>query len=268
LAEIKIINLIIFIVASAILNSMIKNIKKKLSNYNIDSCLAGLFGRQLGSLGSAFITTSCLFLSFLISLFLVGGPYLSFIIILGCFIFYNWYYTRPLINSKFFLGFNIFITTIFIFIESNFLIIVLFAIKLLLFLLVINTFISLYNKKFVSFIKESFILLGFYLLLLGTYVSIIKIYFLNAISIFASAPDSLILFDSTPSKIFLSFKNLHFFNTYQNPLFVIDFSNDSQLSNLAIQFSRFDTTKGLFFYLTQMVILTTGSHLNLVFIII
>lgn len=33
------------------------------------SCLAGLFGRHLGSSGSAFITTSCLFLSFLISLF-------------------------------------------------------------------------------------------------------------------------------------------------------------------------------------------------------
>ena len=204
----------------------------------------------------------------LLSLFFVGSPYLSLIIILCCFIFYNWYYTRPVINSKFFLGFNIFITTIFIFIESNVLIIVLFAIKLLLFLLVINTFINLYNKKFVSFIKDSFILLGFYLLLLGIYVSIIKIYFLNAISIIASAPDSLILFDSTPSKIFLSFKNLYFFNSYQNPLFVIDFSNDSQLNNLAIQFSIFDTTKELFFYLTQMVILTTGSHLNLVFIII
>ena len=36
----------------------------------IGSCLAGLFGRQLGSFGSAFITTSCLFLSFLISIFI------------------------------------------------------------------------------------------------------------------------------------------------------------------------------------------------------
>lgn len=35
----------------------------------IGSCLAGLFGRHLGSSGSAFVTTSCLFLSFLISLF-------------------------------------------------------------------------------------------------------------------------------------------------------------------------------------------------------
>lgn len=35
----------------------------------IGSCLAGLFGRYLGSLGSAFITTSCLVLSFLLSLF-------------------------------------------------------------------------------------------------------------------------------------------------------------------------------------------------------
>src|SRR6476620_5129963 len=35
----------------------------------IGSCLAGLFGRFLGSWGSAIITTSCLFISFLISLF-------------------------------------------------------------------------------------------------------------------------------------------------------------------------------------------------------
>ncbi len=35
----------------------------------IGSCLAGLFGRYLGSWGSAIITTSCLFLSFILSLF-------------------------------------------------------------------------------------------------------------------------------------------------------------------------------------------------------
>jgi NADH-ubiquinone oxidoreductase chain 5 len=35
----------------------------------IGSCLAGFFGRYLGSWGSSFITTSCLFLSFVISLF-------------------------------------------------------------------------------------------------------------------------------------------------------------------------------------------------------
>jgi NADH-ubiquinone oxidoreductase chain 5 len=35
----------------------------------IGSCLAGLFGRYIGSFGSAFITTSCLLLSFFLSLF-------------------------------------------------------------------------------------------------------------------------------------------------------------------------------------------------------
>jgi NADH-ubiquinone oxidoreductase chain 5 len=35
----------------------------------IGSCLAGLFGRYLGSFGAAFITTSCLILSFFLSLF-------------------------------------------------------------------------------------------------------------------------------------------------------------------------------------------------------
>lgn len=46
----------------------------------IGSCLAGLFGRHLGSWGSAFITTSCLFLSLFLSFFafyevaLIGCP--------------------------------------------------------------------------------------------------------------------------------------------------------------------------------------------------
>ena len=46
----------------------------------IGSCLAGLFGRYLGPIGSGFITTSCLFLSLLISFFvfyevaLIGCP--------------------------------------------------------------------------------------------------------------------------------------------------------------------------------------------------
>jgi NADH:ubiquinone oxidoreductase subunit 5 (subunit L)/multisubunit Na+/H+ antiporter MnhA subunit len=40
---------------------------------NVGSCLAGLFGRYLGSWGSAILTTSCLFLSFLISLFTLYG---------------------------------------------------------------------------------------------------------------------------------------------------------------------------------------------------
>jgi hypothetical protein len=71
------------------------------------------------------------------------------------------------------------------------------------------------------------------LLLLGIYLSVIKIYFLDAISILALAPDSSILFDSTLSKIFLSLKNLHFFTNYQNPLFILDFSNDSQLSDFS-----------------------------------
>lgn len=48
----------------------------------IGSCLAGLFGRYLGSWGAAIITTSCLFLSFLISLFVFYEVALS-----GCFVY-------------------------------------------------------------------------------------------------------------------------------------------------------------------------------------
>jgi len=48
----------------------------------MSSCLAGLFGRNLGSWGSAFITTGCLFLSFLISLFAFYE-----VALVGCFVY-------------------------------------------------------------------------------------------------------------------------------------------------------------------------------------
>jgi NADH-ubiquinone oxidoreductase chain 5 len=48
----------------------------------IGSCLAGLFGRYLGSWGSAIITTSCLFVSFLISLFVFYE-----VALVGCFVY-------------------------------------------------------------------------------------------------------------------------------------------------------------------------------------
>lgn len=48
----------------------------------IGSCLAGLFGRHLGSWGSSILTTSCLFLSFLLSC-------LAFyeVALVGCFVY-------------------------------------------------------------------------------------------------------------------------------------------------------------------------------------
>jgi NADH-ubiquinone oxidoreductase chain 5 len=48
----------------------------------IGSCLTGLFGRHLGSTGSVFITTGCLFLSFLISLFAFYE-----VSLVGCFVY-------------------------------------------------------------------------------------------------------------------------------------------------------------------------------------
>jgi NADH:ubiquinone oxidoreductase subunit 5 (subunit L)/multisubunit Na+/H+ antiporter MnhA subunit len=48
----------------------------------IGSCLAGLFGRHLGSQGSALVATSCLFLSFLISLFAFYE-----VAFMGCFVY-------------------------------------------------------------------------------------------------------------------------------------------------------------------------------------
>jgi NADH-ubiquinone oxidoreductase chain 5 len=48
----------------------------------IGSCFAGLFGRYLGSHGSAIITTGCLFLSFIISLFAFYE-----VALIGCFVY-------------------------------------------------------------------------------------------------------------------------------------------------------------------------------------
>ena len=48
----------------------------------IGSCFAGLFGRHLGSWGSAIITTSCLFFSFLISIFAFYE-----VALVGCFVY-------------------------------------------------------------------------------------------------------------------------------------------------------------------------------------
>jgi proton-translocating NADH-quinone oxidoreductase chain L len=48
----------------------------------IGSCLAGLFGKQIGSLGAAYVTTSCIFISFLISLFAFYE-----VSLMGCFVY-------------------------------------------------------------------------------------------------------------------------------------------------------------------------------------
>jgi NADH-ubiquinone oxidoreductase chain 5 len=48
----------------------------------IGSCIAGLFGRYLGSWGAAILTTSCLFFSFLISLFAFYE-----VALIGCFVY-------------------------------------------------------------------------------------------------------------------------------------------------------------------------------------
>jgi NADH:ubiquinone oxidoreductase subunit 5 (subunit L)/multisubunit Na+/H+ antiporter MnhA subunit len=43
------------------------------------SCLTGFFGKQLGSKGCAILTTSCLFISFFLSIFLFYE-----VILIGC----------------------------------------------------------------------------------------------------------------------------------------------------------------------------------------
>ena len=252
-----------------------KNIKKKLLNYNIGSCLAGLFGRYLGSIfknwflsfyDSTLWVTFGLIVSVFISLFLTGDPYLSLIMTSSCFIFYSWYFMRAVIDSKFFLAINIFVVGVFVLIEFDFILTVLFAVKLILFLLIINTIISVYNIQMSYFIKVSLILLGFYLLCLCVFLSVIKIYFFNNISFFII--DSPILFETMPTKVFLSFKNWNFLDITKNPSFLLDFSEDSLLNDLAIlPLCPLCKTKWLFYYLSQMILLS-ANNINLILIFV
>jgi len=149
--------------------------------------------------------------------------------------------------------------------ERNVLIIFLFAIKLLLVLSFINVFISICSRKKKFFLKELFILLGFYLLLLSIYISFIKIHFLGAIDVLALTTEPSLSLIKAPSKILLSIEGANFHNIYQTPSLVIDFSNDG---DLAFQLKKFNMTSELFFYVTQMILLSTASHLNLLLIII
>jgi hypothetical protein len=67
-----------------------KNRTEKLLNFNLDACLAGLFGRDLGFKGSSIIAGICFFFA----LFLIGNPYLSLGIMVVCFVFLCWNFFR------------------------------------------------------------------------------------------------------------------------------------------------------------------------------
>ena len=121
-----------------------QNKNKKLFNYNIGSCLCGLFGRYLGFFGASIITTSCLFLSLLISffgaLFLIGNPFLSLSIMFVCFVFLCWNFFRLIQTDLSFL--NIVALTsmasFYYYLTGAFIFVILLATKITTFLLILS----------------------------------------------------------------------------------------------------------------------------------
>ena len=275
MVEIKLINLISFIVATAIFNLM-NNIKKKLLNYNIGSYLAGLFGRYLKPNGSIIITTSCLSLSLLISffgaLFVIGNPYLSLIIMLVCFVFFCWNFFKLIQINLSFLDI-VALTSVagFLYnISVEFIFFILLAIKITIFLLILSFFLSFFYPKIVKFTKISFMSFLVSILSLGLFLGLVKLYFFNAAVFFTSnhKQDYPLLFSDIPSNVYLSVKNWDFLGIQNNALFVLDFSNDNKLNDFAVQLGQFNQTRHLFRYEFQLLCLDASwfpFHFTLVF---
>jgi hypothetical protein len=70
-----------------------------------------------------------------------------------------------------------------------------------------------------------------------------------------------------PTKVFLSFKNWNFLSITKNPLFLLDFSDDNIMNDLAVQLNLFPQTKSGFYYLAQMFILN-AANIDLVLIFV
>ena len=147
----------------------------------------------------------------------------------------------------------------------------LLAVKIILFSLVIGVFLSTYNPKIVYLTKLLFISFLFCFFFLGIFLCQVKIYFFDALNFFAdkNIVNYPLLFNEIPTQVYLSVKNYNFLNASDNALFILDFSNDNQLHDFAIQLGRFKETKWLFHYLAQRVLLDSSwihIHLYLVFV--
>jgi len=222
---------------------------------------------------------ACLVLAFFTSLFLIGNPYLSLTIMSISFVCYFWTFFQLFqINfsiRNFFLINLLASITLTSFIYSsrgdNFMIYFLLAVKIIVFLLVISIFLSIYNPKMVYLTKLLFMLLILFSFFMGIFLCQVKICFFDALNFFAdkNIDDYPLLFNEIPTNVYLSFKNYNFLSAPDNVLFILDFSNDNQLNDLAVQLGRFKQTKWLFHYLVQMILLDSSwihFHLVLVFV--
>ena len=217
--------------------------------------------------------------TFFTSLFLIGDPHLALAIMLISFFCYFWTFFQLFkinfsVTNFFVITFlAIIILSIFIYWSrcNNFMIYFLLALKIVVFLLVISIFLSIYNPKMVYLTKLLFMSLLLFSFFLGIFLCQVKIYFFDALNFFAdkNIGNYPLLFNEIPTNVYLSFKNYNFLSAPDNVLFILDFSNDNQLNDFAIQLGRFKETKWLFHYLAQMVLLDSSwiqIHLFLIFV--
>jgi hypothetical protein len=240
----------------------------KFLNYNLDACLAGLFGRDLGFKGSSIITT----IFFFLALFLIGNPYLSLSIMFVCFGFFCCNFFRLIQTNISFLNIMILtaIVTFLYTISGEFVFFILLAIRITIFLLLLNFFLSFFYPKMVKFTKISFMSFLVCIFSLGLFLGIVKIYFFNAAVFFTynHTQDYPLLFSDIPSKVYLSVKDYDFLGIQKNALFVLDFSSNTKLNDFAVQLGQFNQTRHLFNYEFQLLCLDASwfpFHLTLVF---
>lgn len=217
--------------------------------------------------------------AFVSSLFLIRDSYLSMAIMLIAFFCFFWTFFHLLklnfcVTNFFFinmLAFTILSIFRYWFSCNCCMLYFLFAVKIILFLLVISIFLSIYNPKIVYLTKLLFISFLLCFFFLGIFLCQVKIYFFDALNFFADKNIATypLLFNGIPTQVYLAFKNYNFLNASDNPLFILDFSNDNQLNDFAVQLGRFKETNWLFHYLAQMVLLDSSwihIHLYLVFV--
>ena len=203
------------------------------------------------------------------SLFFIGNPYLSLILMISSFFCYFWTFFQLFqidLSLKNFGVMNIFIITILSFYmyvskSSSFMIYFLFALKIIVFLFAISIFVTMYNPKKVYLTKYLFLSLLLFFFFLGIFLCLVKFYFLDALNFGTT--------NNVANSVYFSFNNYNFWDVSNNALFSLDFTNDNQLSEFAVQLSKFKETRWLFHYLAQMLFLDSSwlhIHLSLVFV--
>jgi hypothetical protein len=156
------------------------------------------------------------------------------------------------------------------YISGTFIFFNLLALKIIIFLLALSFGLSFFYPKMVRFTEISFMFLLLSIFSLGIFLGVVKLYFFNASVFFTvnNTPEYPLLFTNPPSNVYLVLKGHDFLDMERNALFILDFQNDTQLNDFAVQLGQFKQTKELFHYEFQLLCLDSSwlpLHLALVF---